>query len=187
MANYYQRNNSYYMRNKRAVDDNRKLKRWVEPAIGGVASVLALLFHHWGISMEIILVPALLLLVLLVGTINKSGEANLPVAMAIILPELTAVMDGRYTMTVVAQTMALLALVIMAVKYRSFIWKSQVLMGDINLLIISYYLAVTNYNLDVVLLLKLGLTIASTCALTTGLVLALKTLFTDGTIYKLTK
>ena len=83
--------------------------------------------------------------------------------------------------------MALLALVIMAVKYRSYIWKSQVLMGDINLLIISYYLAVTNYNLEVVLLLKLGLTIASTCALTTGLVLALKTLFTDGTIYKLTK
>lgn len=189
MSNYYKRSTTPVHRSNRVVESNdKKIKKrykfLIAFAVAFIAGALAMLGGDYTVA----LVPAILGIVLLFGSVEKKPNyISYVLPLIIVLPIACGVFTGS-AITQILINIAMLGVgLILAINYRPFLWKRSVLLCDLPLWYFILFGAVTNDITGTVLLVSILLKTLMATVITLGVVLAVRVLVTGEEIHKWTE
>lgn len=184
---HYRRDREYYNRAKKEVAEDRKLKpaiKWSIALVGGLLSGAAALL---GFDYGMILIPTLTILVMLIGTLESTGECDTATTLLVLSVSICDLLLGQLGIMTIVRGVTLFGYVLMVAVSRPLLWSWKSYLVDFPLWTSFYFLVVTNVQNSFVLVLKVILIAAVTTGLTVSSLLGLKSLLANGGITKWTE
>lgn len=189
MNNYYRRSNVPVSRSSKVIDnDKRKIKNRYKLGVSFGVSLLTLIVAMLGYDYAMILVPAIIGMTLLLGSVEKDTNSFVYLLpFAFVLPVACGIVTGSSLTAVLLQVAIIDIAIILAINYRPFLWKRSVMFGDIPLWYFILFVAVTNTGSGTVLIVSVIVKTLIATVLTIGIICAVRVLLTGEEIHKWTE
>lgn len=159
---------------------DREFKIWFLPLLTALAFIMTAAAALSGISMIVVMLPAILFMVMFVGAINPTRLTSIICIYASFTPMWVVIKLSKDPILAVIMTLCMLFTVMLCIPYRPFLWKNDAASTPIAVFILFLNLAVTSTNYTVTLVVKILIESAVTWVLCMGAIQVARKLLQNG-------
>lgn len=162
------------------VKHNKEFKVWFLPLLAALGFLAAAAAEMSGISMSVVMLPAIMFMVMFVGAVNSTGLKNVVCIYSVFTPLWLGFWLLKDPLVSGILALCLMFAALMCIPYRPFLWKNDAASTPIAVFILFLNLAVTSTNYTVTLVVKILIESAVTWVLCMGAIQVARKLLQNG-------